>query len=204
MFCGSCHMIRYMLKQLTKASLLAATLLIVLAVTAFSMKNDDDGGQFASEFLSRINRVRARGCNCGTTYMKPAPPLIWNDVLAKAAAGHARDMSKRGYFSHTSKDGRGIQDRIMQAGYTYQGYKSYAIGENIAQGQQSIAEVTEGWFKSPGHCLNLMNPDLTEIGIAEHDRYWVQDLGGRVPFSQAEQKLIKSGRLIIKKSSRPE
>ncbi|MBS7562987.1 CAP domain-containing protein [Mucilaginibacter sp. Bleaf8] len=156
--------------------------------------------QFKDEFLSRINRVRARGCNCGSTYMPPAAPLVWNDDLEQAANAHAKDMARNDYFSHTSQDGRTISDRIMKAGYTYNGYKSFAVGENIARGQLSIAEVSNGWFKSVGHCKNLMNPDFREIGIAENKTYWVQDFGGRIAFSDKEKSLIKSGRLIIKRS----
>jgi uncharacterized protein YkwD len=154
---------------------------------------------FKDEFLERINDVRQKGCKCGNVYMPPVPPLVWNNQLTDAAKDHARDMSKRKYFSHTSKDGRSIQDRIMATGYNYTCYKSFAIGENIAQGQESIAEVSDGWFESPGHCKNLMNPSFKEIGIAEYNRYWVQDFGGRIEFSEQEQKMIKSGRLIIKR-----
>ncbi len=149
---------------------------------------------FKSEFLNTINKTRTKGCNCGDTYFPPAPALTWNDKLFNAATGHAKDMSKRNYFSHTSKDGRSMQDRIIAGGYTYKGFKSFAIGENIAQGQQSIAEVMDGWFKSEGHCKNLMNPDFKEIGVAEYKDYWVQDFGGRASFSAEQQKLIKSGK----------
>jgi len=156
---------------------------------------------FKEGFLERINKTRAKGCKCGNVYMPPVPPLVWNNQLADAAKGHARDMSKQKYFSHTSKNGRNIQDRIMAAGYTYTGYKSFAVGENIAQGQESIAEVSDGWFESPGHCKNLMNPSFKEIGVAENNLYWVQDFGGRIAFSEQEQKMIKSGRLIIRRSA---
>jgi uncharacterized protein YkwD len=188
-----------MFKLISKVILMIFAFFCVFAISSASLLQDDAG--FKEEFLLRINKVRAKGCTCGTNYMRPAAPLSWNDVLAKAAEGHARDMSKRNYFSHTSKDGRTIEARILAAGYTYQGYKSFAIAENIAQGQRSIAEVTDGWFKSPGHCMNLMNPDLTEIGIAEYKSYWVQDLGGRVPFSTKEQKMIKSGRAVIRRGN---
>jgi len=163
-----------------------------------------ESNDFEEEFLSRINEVRQKGCKCGNLYMPPAPPLVWNDDLADAAKDHARDMSKRQYFSHTSKDGRTIRDRIMAAGYTYEGYKSFAIGENIAQGQETIAEVSKGWFQSPGHCKNLMNPGFKEIGVAEHNRFWVQDFGGRIAFSPQEQKMIKSGKLIIRRRTAEE
>lgn len=158
-----------------------------------------NSNSFKSEFLERINKVRQQGCKCGTVRMPPVGPLVWNDDLEDAAEGHARDMYKRNYFSHNSKDGRNIQDRIMGAGYTYDGYKSFAIGENIAMGQESIAEVSNGWFKSPSHCKNLMNADFKEVGVAEHNKYWVQDFGGREAFTAREKDLIKKGKLIIRR-----
>lgn len=150
--------------------------------------------EFKREFLEDINHARQKGCNCGTAYMPPAPPLVWNDQLEIAASGHAHDMANKNYFSHTSKDGRNAEDRVIAAGYYFKGYKSFAVGENIAQGQMSIAEVMQGWLKSPGHCKNLMNPAFKEVGVALYNSYWVQDFGGREPFSAEEQKIIKSGR----------
>jgi uncharacterized protein YkwD len=165
---------------------------IVILITAGSAYGQT--AQFKSEFLSRINATRTKGCNCGNTYFPPAPPLTWNEKLFDAATGHAKDMAKRNYFSHDSKDGRSMEDRIVSAGFTFKGYKSFAIGENIAQGQQGIAEVMDGWFKSEGHCKNLMNRDFKEVGVAEYKTYWVQDFGGRNSFSAEQQKLIKSGK----------
>lgn len=162
-----------------------------------------NGDHFKKEFLARINLARQKGCNCGNIFMPPAPPITWNDQLEDAARRHALDMSERSYFSHTSKNGKSASDRIISAGYNYKGYKSYAVGENIAQGQMSIAEVMAGWLKSEGHCRNLMNPSFKEVGVAEIDHYWVQDFGGREPFSPQEQKMLKSGkyRLIQKQVS---
>lgn len=181
-----------------KYSIVTAVILTV-AFGISMARNGSDNESFRNEFLSRINKVRQQGCKCGTRYMPPVKPLVWNTQLADAADGHARDMDKRSYFNHTSKNGRSISDRIMAQGYNYDGYKSFAIGENIAQGQQSIAEVTDGWFKSPKHCMNLMNPDFKEVGVAESNKYWVQDFGGREPFTEREKELIKSGRIKIRK-----
>jgi len=160
---------------------------------------DTVSSRFKNEFLYRINKVRAEGCNCGTTYMPPAPPLTWNNYLEVAAEGHADDMNNRSYFSHYSKDGRNMEDRIVLAGYIFKGYRSFTVGENIAFGQESIAEVMDGWFKSPGHCRNLMNPEFKEVGVARSGTYWVQDFGGRESFTPAEQRMIKNGRMIIKR-----
>lgn len=173
---------------------------IVFTLTAlftFATAYAQSDAQFRNEFLYRINLTRQKGCNCGGQYMPPVPPLIWNNKLEDAADAHARDMARRNYFSHTSKDGRSMEDRVIHAGYAYKGYKSFAIGENIAQGQQSIAEVMDGWFKSEGHCRNLMNPGFKEVGVAEYKTYWVQDFGGRESFSAQQQKLIKAGKYKV-------
>jgi uncharacterized protein YkwD len=179
-------------------------LLFVLVALTFNVnsKQPDNSSQFKRELLESINHTRASGCTCGVTYMPPAPPVVWNDKLEKAAMGHARDMAKHDYFSHTSRDGRSTMARVEDAGYTHNGFRGFTVGENIAQGQQSIAEVMEGWFKSEGHCKNLMNPDFKEVGVAEHDTYWVQDFGGRVSFSPEMQEMIKSGKVkLIRRSS---
>jgi uncharacterized protein YkwD len=134
---------------------------------------------FRAEFLDRINKLRAKGCNCGGTTMPPAEPLTWNVQLQMAALGHAQDMSRNKYFEHKSKNGNTPKDRIFSAGYTINGYRFITIGENIAWGQRSIKEVMEGWLRSENHCKNLMNPQFKEVGIAVNNFYWVQDFGGR-------------------------
>jgi uncharacterized protein YkwD len=153
--------------------------------------------EFKQSFLEHINRVRATGCNCGTTYMPPVPPLTWNNTLEKAAEGHAWDMSNNNYFSHTSRDGRTMEQRIVAAGYKYNGFKSFAVGENIAEGQMDIDQVMNGWLKSPGHCKNLMSPMFKEVGVARDHNYWVQDFGARESFTPEQQRMIKSGRMHV-------
>lgn len=180
---------------------IAGTLVVLILVCMGMRSQDAPDDRFKQEFLYRINRVRAVGCDCGKKHYTPAPPLTWNDDLENAAREHATDMYRRNYFSHTSKDGRNIEDRIVMAGYQFKGFRSFAVGENIAFGQQSIAEVSDGWFKSEGHCQNLMNPDFKEIGVARTGLYWVQDFGGRESFTPEQQKLLKNGgRLFYKRT----
>ncbi|MGZ3778191.1 MAG: CAP domain-containing protein [Mucilaginibacter sp.] len=181
------------MKKLTGLLALMAILLMGISATGPISPRDN----FKKEFLARINGARHKGCNCGDLYMPPAPPLTWNDDLEKAAIGHAQDMYYKNYFSHTSKDGRTTSHRVINAGYKFKGYKAFYVGENIALGQMSIDEVMDGWLKSPGHCKNLMNAGFKEVGVAQFNQYWVQDFGGREPFSAYEQKMIKSGRYKI-------
>jgi uncharacterized protein YkwD len=168
-------------------------LFIFLTATGFTTSGGAEaepvptGASFRNEFLTRVNAVRAKGCNCGGKYMPPAPALKWNDELEKAANAHARDMKRQGYFSHTSRNGNTVKDRIVKAGYSLDGYMGYSYGENIAAGQRSIGEVMASWIKSPGHCKNLMNPNFREIGVGENDFFWVQNFGMRQSFFSEKQ-----------------
>lgn len=182
--------------------LCASTLMLNIS-NSYAQSSGSD--KFKKQFLEQINRVRTVGCDCGRTHMPPAPPLVWNDDLEKAAKGHAKDMASKKYFSHTSKHGRSTMSRAENAGYKHDGYESYTVGENIAQGQMSIEQVIYGWFHSEGHCRNLMNPDFKEVGIWMTDLYWVQDFGGRTEFSPAMKQLIKNGKArLIQGSTREE
>lgn len=141
---------------------------------------------FQAEILYQINQIRTQGCNCGNIYMPAVAPVVWNDKLAAAAAAHAENMFKNHYFSHESLNGDHIRDRFEKAGYTSAGLQRYAIGENIAAGQQSIGQVCRDWVKSETHCKNLMNPAFKEVGAYVYNYYWVEDFGGRYPFSSKD------------------
>lgn len=117
---------------------------------------------FQSELLRRVNAARAAGATCGREgRFAPAPPLRWNERLARAAQGHSRDMVARGFFEHTAPDGRDMAARVQAAGYDWR-----SVGENIAAGQTSVAAVVDGWLASDGHCANLLSPRFTEMGAA--------------------------------------
>jgi uncharacterized protein YkwD len=45
------------------------------------------------------------------------PALVAEPRLALAARRHARDMVRRGYFSHTTPAGRTMVDRLRAVGY---------------------------------------------------------------------------------------
>ena len=49
-----------------------------------------------------------------------------------------------------------------------------ATSENVAMGQQNEEEVMKSWLSSPGHCANIMNPNVTEVGAAHSGDYWTQ------------------------------
>ena len=119
--------------------------------------------------LKLVNDARRKGCGCGDKYYPPAPALVWNDQLEKAAVQHSNDMLNNKYFSHTDKKGNSAGSRIRQAGYRWRTY-----GENIAHGYGSEKAVVEGWLNSPGHCSNIMSSLFKEMGVAKAGSYWTQ------------------------------
>lgn len=120
--------------------------------------------------LQLVNDARAKGCNCGSTYMQPVGPVAWNDKLEQAALIHSQDMNKNGYFDHTGSDGSSPATRITGVGYQWS-----AIGENIAMGYPSEQAVMDAWLASEGHCKNIMNGVYTEMGAALDGKYWTQE-----------------------------
>ncbi|MFD8863228.1 CAP domain-containing protein [Streptomyces sp. NPDC059590] len=105
------------------------------------------------------------------------PPLAADPDLTVAAQRHSEDMVARDFYSHTDPEGGQPWDRAAAAGCRHRG-----IGENIACGQRTPAEVVRGWMNSPGHRANILKPEFSHIGIgyatgSRAGTYWTQLFG---------------------------
>jgi uncharacterized protein YkwD len=127
---------------------------------------------FAKDMLAAVNAIRTAGCNCGGQQMPKVAALTWNALLEKAALGHGNDMLKTGVFSHTGSGGSTMSSRVTTTGYAWS-----TLGENIAFGYKSLADVMKGWIASSGHCKNMMGANFTQMGAARVGDYWVQNFG---------------------------
>jgi uncharacterized protein YkwD len=107
-------------------------------------------------------------------------PLKFESRLATAALQHSQDMALQDYFSHTQPNGGTLGDRINATGYQFSN-----AAENIAAGMSTPEDAVTGWMNSPGHRVNILNPELTEIGVAyyfladdtgetNYHHYWTQ------------------------------
>ncbi|MFD5892643.1 CAP domain-containing protein [Streptomyces sp. NPDC060366] len=127
------------------------------------------GGGLADQVTTLVNSERSKA-GCG--------PVSANSQLDTAALRHSQDMAAKDYFDHNSPDGKDPGDRITAAGYQWSTY-----GENIARGQQTAAQVMEGWMNSPGHRANILNCAFKEIGVGVHNEsggpWWTQAFGAR-------------------------
>lgn len=90
--------------------------------------------------------------------------------LSQAAQIHSKSMAKNDFFSHFGIDGSSPFDRIQDTGYQYS-----IAAENIAAGYQTPKAVVQAWMGSSGHRANMLNPDVTEIGIGYE--YLANDTG---------------------------
>jgi uncharacterized protein YkwD len=113
------------------------------------------------KMLETINLARTQSRQCGTQTFAASPPLNWSSTLATAAEAHSRAMANQNFFDHKDLNGHTPGDRAELAGYIGQ-----QISENIAAGHDSANKVVDGWLASSGHCANLMNPALHELGAA--------------------------------------
>jgi len=125
-------------------------------------------GRVEAEVLELTNRERAKA---GLGALAPDGPL------AHAARAYCVDMAARAFYSHTSPEGTQPWDRAAAAGASKR-----SIGENIACGQRSPAEVVDGWMNSPGHRANILKADFTHLGVGfagggPSGTYWTQLFG---------------------------
>ncbi|MEW2305853.1 CAP domain-containing protein [Streptomyces sp. NPDC006655] len=121
-----------------------------------------------AEVVDLTNRERARA---------GLRPLAEDPQLASAAQAYSTDMATRCFYSHTSPEGTQPWDRAAAAGS-----RRRTIGENIACGQRSAAEVVDGWMNSPGHRANILKPEFTHMGTGfagggRAATYWTQLFG---------------------------
>ena len=112
------------------------------------------------ESISILNQMRIR---------VGMQPLKIDLKLCEAGKDHSTDMATLNFFSHTSPvSGKKTPwDRAKNFG-------TKANGENIAAGYPSPFAVIKGWWYSPGHHKNMMNPKFSHIGIGKYNRHWTQ------------------------------
>lgn len=129
---------------------------------------DVAGSGIVDEVVTATNAERARH-RLGLLTLDPQ--------LARAAQQHSDDMVRRAFFAHENPDGAQVWDRAVAAGYGYR-----KVAENIAAGQRSAEEVVRGWMESPGHRANILDGELTQIGVGHalggsYGVYWTQVFG---------------------------
>ena len=126
------------------------------SVTVDGTENYD----FANDVLALVNQTRAE---------KGVAPLKFDESLLETAMQRAAELSL--YYSHTRPDGSDC--------FTASSHAATRRSENIAIGYNTPDKVMNGWINSPGHYANIMDAEVTSIGIgcfinSEGTYNWVQ------------------------------
>ena len=127
----------------------------------FERVSASDAGAVAQRVLKLVNEARKQQRRCGRQRMSATHALTLSPLLTKAAAVQAADMAANNYMGHRGSDGSEVGVRTTRAGYLWR-----TVGENVAAGQPDAATVVKSWLNSPGHCVNIMGPQFSEMGVA--------------------------------------
>ena len=95
-------------------------------------------------------------------------PLIIDVDLAYVARVKSKDMHDNKYFSHQSPTYGSPFDMMRDFGIKYRG-----AAENIAK-NSSVTGAHNAFMNSEGHRKNIMNPNLTHIGIGIYNGHYTQ------------------------------
>lgn len=88
--------------------------------------------------------------------------LSRNPDLDAVAYAHARDLLRMNQLSHTSSDGRQLENRLARLDWEW-------AGENLARNKGyefPAQEAVVGWIRSPKHFENMFRADFTHTGMA--------------------------------------
>jgi uncharacterized protein YkwD len=86
-------------------------------------------------------------------------PVTVDRELMRLAQEHARAMAGRNELGHNV--GGSFSDRIRNSSV-----RARSVVENVAAGYHTLAEAFSGWRDSPGHRANMLDPEVTRLGIA--------------------------------------
>lgn len=127
-----------------------------------SSYTDDKYDEYAEKILNLVNKERKR---------KNRSELTLDSDLCEYANMRAGQLVDD--FSHDAFNEDGELEDIAGTGW---------LGENIAMGQTSPANVMSAWNKSAGHHENIISKAYARLGVGIHYEngkyYWVQIFAG--------------------------
>jgi uncharacterized protein YkwD len=109
-----------------------------------------DGPAAEAALVRLVNQDRVRA---------GLPPLQMDARLSAVARAHSADMQAHGFVGHLSPTTGSASDRLRRAGID-----AALIAENVARAY-SPGEAERGLMESPGHRANILNREVTRIGV---------------------------------------
>lgn len=91
-------------------------------------------------------------------------PVSLNSQLNQAAALQAQYTADQRQLSHQDVTGNQVDARVERFGYQWE-----SVAENLLANWTLDGTATfQQWQNSPSHNANMMNPNITEVGLAYH------------------------------------
>ncbi|MDC7121648.1 CAP domain-containing protein [Cellulomonas fimi] len=106
---------------------------------------DEEPGAYAQRLVTGTNAARAD---------EGLPTLAWSECAAEQAAARADALVGAAELTHAP------MDDVMAA------CAVSVAAENLSRGAAPAQDVVDAWLASPGHRANLLDPELTSVGIA--------------------------------------
>jgi uncharacterized protein YkwD len=136
----------------------------VAALGGCASNNDPPAGQptFYQSLSSpgaKLDANAAQSMISGYRSNNGLGPVVIDTELMQLANEQARAMAARDKLDHSVS--KPFQERLQQSGFN----ASVAV-ENIGAGYDNLAEAFSGWRESPAHRANMLNRDVTRMGIA--------------------------------------
>ena len=136
--------------------------MVLLSGMVISSVNAEDYQAKKDEVIMLVNEQRAA----------QGKDILYESALLNQAADiRAKEITSN--FSHTRPDGTSGYKVVYEVGATYM-----AVGENIAYGYFTEADVMNGWMNSSGHRANILNDSYHAMGVgiaySNGMYYWVQ------------------------------
>lgn len=106
-----------------------------------------------AEMLTLINQARA---------VAKLSPVLMDERLSTVAQAHTDDMVQHRFFAHRSPTTGDLTDRLQKEKVRFT-----KATENLAIAS-SARDAHDGLMASPGHHMNIVDPDITHIGVGHH------------------------------------
>jgi uncharacterized protein YkwD len=113
-----------------------------------------------AELGDRLNEARTQA---GQPILAPDP------TIAALARERAEDMANRGYFSHTTPEGRDVLSMLPERGINYQ-YAGETIQRNNHGAATTVAEAARALLASPAHQAILLDGRFSLVGVGHAER----------------------------------
>jgi len=166
-------------------------LLSAVPLAACSTSGESTGATFRSALATKTGTVDANEAAALISAYRQGKglgPVTVDATLMAIARLHSNRMAAADTMTHVLPGEGSFHDRLVAGNYD-----AGMAAENVAAGQTTLAEVLDAWRKSASHNDNLLEPHVSEIGIAvaiaegsRYKYYWTLVLGRRRPVGSGD------------------